>query len=137
MIHHSNARRVLLVITALVFAVIAVASLLHPHEMAAPLGYTLSSVDALNEYRAVYVGLWLATAVVFVIAARRIDIAVLGDCAGLLVFGQTAGRVISLVLDGAPSAHVWPMFALEAMGAVAVFVVRPSVRAAIGRQASG
>ncbi len=62
-------RRVLLVTTMLVFTGIAVASLLMPHEMAKGLGYTLNSTDALSEYRAVYVGLWLAQGVVCGLAA--------------------------------------------------------------------
>jgi hypothetical protein len=122
----SRARQVLLGLTALVFTAIAVASLLMPREMARELGYSLDSVDALSEFRAIYVGLWLATAAALVIALRRVQDAILGDLCALLVLGQTLGRVLSLAIDGMPSGKVLPMLALEAVGGVALLVVRPS-----------
>jgi hypothetical protein len=123
---NSRIRQILLGLTAAVFASIAVASLLAPHKMAEGLGYTLGSVDALNEFRAIYVGLWLATAALLVIALRRIQEPLLGDLCALLVLGQTGGRVLSLLLDGMPSAKVWPIFVLEAIGGLALLIVRPS-----------
>jgi ABC-type thiamin/hydroxymethylpyrimidine transport system permease subunit len=125
-VRSSKARQVLLGIVSLVFAGIAVASLVMPHTMAQGLGYRLDSVDALSEYRAVYVGLWLATAAVCVVALRRVEDALLGDLCALLVLGQVGGRILSLILDGSPSARIWPMFALEALGGVALLLVRPS-----------
>jgi hypothetical protein len=123
---NSRVRQILLGLTATVFASIAVASLLVPHQMAEGLGYTLGSVDALSEFRAVYVGLWLATAALLLVALRRIQEPVLGDLGALLVLGQTGGRILSLWLDGMPSARVWPIFVLEAIGGLALLVVRPS-----------
>ena len=128
MIQNSKARQVLLGVTALVFLGIAVASLVRPHEMAAGLGYTLGNVDALSEFRAVYVGLWLATAALLLVALRRVDEAVLGDLGALLILGQVFGRLLSLLLDGAPTARIWPLFALEAVGGIVLLVVRPRGR---------
>lgn len=122
----SKARQVLLGLTALVFTGVAVASLFAPHKMAEGLGYSLDSVDALSEFRAIYVGLWLATAVLLVVALRRVREALLGDLCAILVLGQTAGRIASLLLDGMPSGRVWPIFVVEAIGGVALLVVRPS-----------
>jgi di/tricarboxylate transporter len=128
---NTRTRRALLVLAGLVFVGIALASLLAPHEMADGLGYSLASTDALNEFRAVYVGLWLATAVLFFTAAWRADQALLGDMAALLILGQVFGRVLSLALDGSPSARIWPMFFVEAIGGLAILFVRP------GRPPSG
>lgn len=125
-VRNSRARQVLLGLTAAVFVAIAVASLVAPKPMAEGLGYSLLSVDALSEFRAVYVGLWLATAAVLVIAIRRVDVALLGDFCAILVLGQTAGRIVSLFLDGIPSRNVWPIFLLEAVGGLALLWVRPS-----------
>jgi hypothetical protein len=125
-VRSSRVRQVLLGLTAVVFTGIAVASLVMPHTMARGVGYSLETVDALSEFRAVYVGLWLATAVLMVVALRRIHEAVLGDVCALLVLGQTLGRVVSVVLDGMPSGKVLPMFVLEAIGGIALLVVRPS-----------
>lgn len=122
----SRARRILLGLVALVFTGVAVGSLVAPHKMAEGLGYSLDSVDALSEFRAVYVGVWLATAALLVIALRRVEEAILGDLGALLVLGQTVGRIVSLVLDGTPSGRVLPMFVLEAIGGVALLIVRPS-----------
>ena len=122
----NKARQILLGLTAAVFALIAFASLVAPRHMAESLGYSLSSIDALSEFRAIYVGLWLATSAFLVIALRRVRDALLGDLCALLVLGQTSGRVLSLILDGLPSERVWPMFLLEAVGGIALLLVRPS-----------
>lgn len=133
----SRARQVLLGIVALVFTGIAVASLIAPHTMADGLGYTLTNVDALSEFRAIYVGLWLATAALFVVAIRRIDDPLLGDLGGILVLGQVFGRVLSLVIDGPPTARIWPIFVLEAIGGLAILAVRPSRGDTTARVAGG
>jgi hypothetical protein len=117
---------VLLGLVALVFTAIAVASLLAPHAMAEGLGYSLDSVDAMNEFRAVYVGLWLATAVAMLIALRRVQEAILGDLCAILVLGQVFGRIVSLGLDGLPSARMVPMLVAETIGGLALLLVRPS-----------
>lgn len=122
----SRVRQVLLGLVALVFAAIAIASLVAPHWMSMGVGYSVDTVDALSEFRAVYVGLWLATALVAVIALRRVREAILGDVIAILILGQTAGRIASLLVDGVPGARVWPMFVLEAVGGLALLVVRPS-----------
>jgi hypothetical protein len=122
----SRVRQILLGLTALVFTGIAVGSLVAPHKMAEGVGYSLDSVDALSEFRAVYVGLWLATAVLLVVALRRVQYALLGDLCAILILGQTFGRLVSLVVDGVPSGRVVPIFLLEAIGGVALLLVRPS-----------
>jgi hypothetical protein len=126
LVRSSKARQAVLGVTALVFTGIALASALAPHTMAAGLGYTLDNVDALNEFRAIYVGLWLATAALLIIALRRIDEPLLGDVAAMLVLGQTGGRLLSLLLDGTPSMRIWPFFILEAIGGLVLLIVRPS-----------
>jgi hypothetical protein len=129
----ARARQLVLALTALVFTGIAVASAIAPHKMAQGLGYTLPSVDALSEFRAIYVGLWLATAALLVIALRRIDQPLLGDLGALLVLGQVFGRVVSLIVDGPPTARIWPIFVLEAVGGVVILALRPSRADALAR----
>lgn len=123
----SRARRVLLALSALVFLGVAVGSLIAPHDMAQGLGYRLDDVDALSEFRAVYVGMWLAMAALLAFACRWVEEPLLGDVAALLILGQTLGRLASLVFDGMPSGRIWPMFALEGLGAIALLWVRPTV----------
>lgn len=118
-------RRMVLYFIAGVFFIIAIASLVIPHEMAKPLGYELTNLNALNEFRAIYVGLWLAHVLIFVIAARNIHQVVLGDVCGVLIGGQVVGRLIGLVIDGAPTADLLPVAIAEAVGAILLFVLRP------------
>jgi len=125
-VRSSKVRQTVLGLTALVFTGVAVGSVLAPHKMAAGLGYTLDNVDALNEFRAIYVGLWLATAGLLIIALRRINEPLLGDLGAMLVLGQTGGRLLSLLLDGMPSVRIWPVFILEGLGGLALLIVRPS-----------
>ena len=122
----NRGRRTILILSALVFFAIALGSLVIPHTVAAQLGYTLNNVDALNEFRAVYVGVWVATGILLITAARRIDLPLIGDLGALLILGQTFGRTISIALDGLPGEKIWPIFALELLGGVAILVVRPS-----------
>ena len=128
MVRSDRARRVLLSVTAAVFTGLALHALVDPRGTASHLGYRLDNPDAFSEFRAIYVGLWLATAVMLVIAAIRVDEAIVGDLGALLVAGQVFGRVVSLVLDGPPTARLWPIAGLEAVGAVALFLVRPRRR---------
>jgi hypothetical protein len=125
MLRNSRLRQLMLGLAALVFLGIAVASVIRPHYMAEGLGYRLESVDALNEFRAIYVGLWSATAFFLVVAARRVREALLGDLAAVMILGQVVGRILSLVLDGTPSAKIWPFFLLELLGGLALLLVRP------------
>jgi hypothetical protein len=124
-IRHDTARRVVLVLPALVFAAVAVGALVAPRTMASQFRYELAHVDALNEYRAVYVGLWLAQAVLLVTAARHVRWPLLGDLGALLILGQVAGRVVSLILDGPPSGQVWFTFVMELLAGLAILWVRP------------
>ena len=115
----------LLYAVALTFTAIAVASLVAPDTMAEGLGFRLDSSTARNEFRAIYVGLWIATAVQAVVAARRVENALLGDLTAGLVFGQVAGRLLSVALGDPPGPTLWAAFALETIGSLAIWSVRP------------
>ena len=112
-------------LTALVFLAIAVASLVAPHVMAQPLGLVLDNVNALSEFRAIYVGLWAVHAGLAGWAAWRPQRVLLGDIVGLLVAGQVVGRLLSVWVDGVPDASIWPPAIAEAIGAVVILGLRP------------
>lgn len=120
-----HARRFVLAVTGLVFLLIAAGSLLNPHAMAEPLGYSLTSSTALNEFRAIYVGLWAVHTVIFTWAAWRIEHLALGDVCGLLLLGQVVGRLVSVLLDGLPQPSIAAPAAAELVGALLVFTLRP------------
>lgn len=121
-------RRILLLLTGLVFAGIAVASLVAPNTMAAGLGYTLTSAEARSEYAAIYVGLWLAHTAVCVLAARHVLDARLGDVVGILILGQVVGRVASALINGEVPVKLLPIAIVELAGAIAILAVRPTAR---------
>jgi hypothetical protein len=128
MLRNDLARKIVLIAPILVFAGIAVASLVRPHFMAAGLGLRLDNVDALSEYRAIYVGLWLAHVMVLVVALRRLREPIFGDLVAVLILGQVVGRILSLAIDGMP-AKVLPTFAAEAASGLAILLVRPAAPA--------
>jgi hypothetical protein len=118
------ARRVVLALVGLAFAAIAAGSLVSPHEMAAPLGYRLDNANAFNEFRAIYVGLWLAHAALCLWAAWKVELRFLGDVVALLLAGQVLGRLLSLVVDGPPDARLLPAIFAEVVGATLVMSLR-------------
>ena len=124
MLRSDAVRRLILGIAAVVFVLIATQAILRPDQLL--LGRHLDGIDSYNEFRAIYLGLWLATAVLLVIAAQRIREPVLGDLGALLILGQVFGRIVSLLADGVPGPRVWGIFMLELVGGAAILVVRPS-----------
>jgi hypothetical protein len=127
LLHSDRLRRAVLLITAAVFVLIAARANLQPRF--AHLGKHLDGVDALNEFRAIYLGLWLAQAALLVIATRRVREPILGDLGALLILGQVFGRLVSLVVDGMPGPSIWAIGTLELVGGVVILLVRPAASA--------
>ena len=126
MVHSDIARRILLVLTALIFIVIAVRAMFAPEQMAAGLGYFLTGSNGYSEFYAVYLGVWLATAVLAILAAVRIRQSLIGDLVAMFVLAQPVGRLFALTRFGLPEGVLLAMFALEVVGGFLVFIVRPS-----------
>jgi hypothetical protein len=119
------ARRALLALIAVCFAGLAVVHVIAPAETARRVGLIAVGVDGLNELRAIYVGVWLATSIIFAMAARKHDDRTLYLVCTLLVAGQGFGRAVSLVLDGMPSAQLLPIFVGEVAGVLLLVLLRP------------
>jgi hypothetical protein len=126
MIHSTRSRQFLQLITALVYLLIAGRAALLPDRLAHGLGYTLHAPNGYSELFAVYVGVWAATAVLAVVAARRSDDPLFGDLLALFVLAQPVGRFLALPFWGVPVGNLFGMFVLEIVGAIALFAVRPS-----------
>jgi uncharacterized RDD family membrane protein YckC len=120
-------RRLILAGSGLVFSSIAVLALGMPHPVAAEYGFKLDSVDAMNEFRAVYTGFWLALGALYFTAARRVELTVLSALGGGALLLQALGRALSLAIDGVPSARFVGALALEAIaGAIVLISLRVS-----------
>lgn len=127
MIRSDLLRRVGLSLTALVFVLIACRAAIAPEQLARGLGYALTAPNGYSEIFAVYVGVWLATACLAIVAARRIKDAWLGDLVALFVLSQPAARTVAALSWGLPTGTLLFMFGVEAIGGIALLIVRPSV----------
>ena len=126
MIHSDLVRRILLSLTALVFIVIAARGVFAPEQMAAGLGYVLTGPNGHSEFYAIYLGVWLATAALAILAAVRVRQPLIGDLVAMFVLAQPVGRLFALVRFGLPEGLLLAMFALEAFGGLLILGVRPS-----------
>ena len=126
MIHNDIVRRILLVLTALIFVVIAVRAVFAPEQMASGLGYVLTGSNGYSEFYAIYLGVWLATAALAILAAFRIRQPLIGDLVAMFILAQPVGRLFALVRFGLPEGMLLAMFALEAVGGLLILSVRPS-----------
>ncbi|MGH7324709.1 MAG: DUF4345 domain-containing protein [Candidatus Rokuibacteriota bacterium] len=103
------------------FALVGLSHLTVPERMLAPLGIALTSPTALSEVRSGYGGLHLALGIVFlggIVSPRLRDLAMLMLTA--VIGGLALGRLLSLVIDGAPELMGWALLILESFGAVAL-----------------
>jgi len=119
-------RKFILIGDGLAFGVIAIGVLFFVEPFGRLYGFTLPfSVDGLNEFRAVFIGFWLGLTVLFVTAALKYELAILGDIALLMVLLQSMGRLISFVLDGIPSWMFITFFLLESSSSIIALLIRP------------
>lgn len=94
--------------------------------MATGLGYSLSAPNGFSEMYAVYVGVWGATAVLALVAILRVREALFGDLLAVFVLAQPIARLLALSKWGMPQGALFVMFIVEAIGGVALLLVRPS-----------
>lgn len=126
MIESDLVRQILLGLTALVFAALALRTCWVPDTVARELGYGIADANGYSELHAIYVGLWLMHAGLGLWALLHIDQAILGDILALLILGQPLGRIIAAPKFGLPKGPLLAFFALEIVGAAALLAVRPA-----------
>ena len=119
-------RKIALCLTAAVFIIIAIRAVMAPEKMAAGLGYTLNGANGYSEFHAIYFGVWIATAILALLAANRIREPLFGDLVALFVLAQPAGRLIGLAKSGWPHGFLLAMFAIETAGGMALLAIRPA-----------
>ena len=127
MVMHNNfGRRALLMVTALIFGANAVQAAFSPDSWAEDLGFSLLEPNGYSEIYAVYVGVWLATAFLCVLASARVREPLLGDLAAMFILAQPVARLLALPQFGLPEGLLLAFFALEVVGGLALVAVRPS-----------
>ena len=100
--------------------------LVAPEEVASGLGYVLKGANGYSEFYAIYLGVWLATAVLAIIAMVRSRQPLIGDLVAMFVLAQPAGRLFALIRFGLPEGLLLAMFVLETVGGLLILGVRPS-----------
>lgn len=127
MLHNDLFRSILLVVIAGVFVLVTLRSVFQTGKVAEELGYTLNGKNGYSEFYAIYVGVWLATAMMAVFAAFNIKQALLGDLVAMLVVAQPVGRIIAAARYGLPNGPLLFMFLLELVGGLLLLAIRPQV----------
>lgn len=121
----SPVRRLVLAGSGFTFGVIALLAIVSPDRVAARYGLRLDGIEAHNEFRAIFVGFWLALAAMLLTAARRPELVLLGDLCGLALLLQAAGRLLSVAVDGVPRGEFLTAMVGEAIAGAAVLALRP------------
>ena len=97
-----------------------VVGLTDPQALFTPLGVELGGVDALNEIRAAYGGMHLGIAALLLWGALRSSFRAPALWVGFAFMGGlTAGRFLSLGVDGPPGTFVYGLWIPELIGAAA------------------
>ncbi len=114
-------------LTLLGIALLAVAgfNFLDPVGSAEAAGLQFASLTGLNEYRAVYTGMFGGLGVGALIAARNPENLLLGDMVALAVVGEAIARMSSIAIDGYPGPTTILLLASE-LTPLAVLLARPS-----------
>lgn len=125
MIYDDFIRQILLSATGAVFVAFALWAAVAPRSLAATADYRLDSANAMSEFHAIYVGVFLAQALLCALAVVRVDDAVIGDLAAIFLLGQPFGRLLARFRKGWPRGSLRAAFILEIIGGVAILLVRP------------
>lgn len=123
-------RALFLVGSGLTFGTIGLIALIAPRAVAKAYGIDLARVETWNEFRAVFTGFWIALLLLYVTAARRRDIPLLGNLGAAILLLQAAGRALSFALDGIPAPPVLGAFVAEVAAGVIILACRPHGEAA-------
>lgn len=114
----------LVLLVAALFALMGVVALARPENILAYFGVATLTRDGRNEVRAVYGGFGLAIAGLLCVARFNEAIrtgAVLAVAVALL--GMAMGRLVSVLLDGAPGRYPWVFLGVELAGAAVLMIM--------------
>lgn len=104
-----------------VFTIIGLSHLSVPQVMLSVHGLMLTTVSAYSDVRAGYGGLYVALGIVFLGGAMRVGMRELALLMLAAVTGGLAGgRLLSLIIDGAPTWTAWILLTIELAAALSV-----------------
>lgn len=126
MIYNDLIRQILLAATGIVFVIFALWATVKPESLATILGYELSNKNAFSEFHAIYVGVFIAQALLCTLAIVRVQDAAIGDLVALFLLSQPVGRLIAVVRRGFPSGFLLQLFIIELVSGIILLAVRPN-----------
>ena len=126
MIYDDFSRRVLLAVTGGVFACFALWAAFRPKSLATSLGYTLTSKNAISEFHAIYVGVFIAQALLCALAWTRVTDAAIGNLVAVFLLGQSFGRILATFRGSWPAGFLLVLFIMEFVGGGIILLVQPS-----------
>ncbi|MCF6262489.1 MAG: DUF4345 domain-containing protein [Xanthomonadales bacterium] len=127
MIYDDFIRQILLAATGGIFIFFALWAIVKPDLLASMLGYELKTKSAFSEFHAIYVGVFIAQALLCALAFTRIEDAIIGDLVAVFLLAQPVGRLIAGLRRGFPSGFMQVLFAMELVGGIVLLLVRPSI----------
>lgn len=126
MIYDDFSRQVLLAATGSIFACFAFWAALKPQSLATSLGYTLTSNNAISEFHAIYVGVFIAQAWLCTFAWTRVDDAAIGNLVAIFLLSQPLGRMMAAFRGSRPAGLLMVLFIMEFVGGGILLWVQPS-----------
>ena len=126
MIYDDFSRQVLLAVSGGIFACFTLWAALKPKSLATSLGYTLASKNAISEFHAIYVGVFIAQAWLCALAWNRVADAALGNLVAVFLLGQPFGRMIATFRGSWPAGFLLVLFIMEFVGGGTILLVQPS-----------
>lgn len=100
MIYDDFSRQVLLAATGGIFVCFVLWAVLKPKSLATTLGYTLASKNAVSEFHAIYVGVFIAQAGLCALAFVRVADAMLGNLVAIFLLSQPVPLLEVVSLQG-------------------------------------
>jgi len=126
-IYSNLTRQFLLGATGTIFLIFALWAMARPSLLASALGYTIERPNGLSEFHAIYVGVFLAQALLCVVAMNRVQEAVFGDLVAVFLLAQPVGRCVACFRKGYPSGFILFLLLLELIAGSALLLIRPEV----------
>ncbi|CAM3505139.1 DUF4345 family protein [Parendozoicomonas haliclonae] len=127
MFYDDSIRQILLAATGCTFLAFSLWALIQPKSLATTLGYELKSSNSISEFHAIYVGVFLAQALLCALAFIRIEDAMLGNLVAIFLLAQPVGRCIALLRGGHTTGILKLLFLAEVIGGLILLAVQPSL----------
>ena len=126
MIYDNFIREVLLGATSLTFVFFALWAIFKPNSLANTLGYQLNNNNAISEFHAIYIGVFISQSILCVLAFIRIEDAMIGNLVAVFLLSQPLGRIIAMFRGGSATGLLKLLFAAEIVAGLMLLLVQPS-----------